>query len=99
MSVVPEVTEHELGVQRLYLHDWAEGVDLYKRAGEADSAAVMAAHDGPVLLDGAFRRVTETEYGGYDTFHPHGGRMERLAPADNPTAVLLVRLEGECVRE
>ena len=94
MSVVPEVTEHELGVQSLYVHDWAEGVGLYKRAGETSDPEEMADHDGPVLLDGAFRRIVETDYGGFDAYHPHGGRMDSL-DVDDRTAVLLVRLEGE----
>lgn len=94
---IPEVTKHELGVQTLYVHEWAEGVGLYKRAGETSDTEAMADHDGPVLLDGAFRRVHEDEYGGFDAYHPHGGRMDSLR-SDDWTAVLLVRVEGEYVR-
>lgn len=96
MSALPsEVSTYRLGVQRLYLHDWAEGTDLYKRAGETSDPAEMAAHDGPVLLDGdrdAFRRIEEDDYG-YDAYHPHGGRMESFGPEDEQHAVKLKPVE------
>jgi hypothetical protein len=95
-ALPPEVTTYELGVQTLYLHDWAEGTDLYKRAGETTDPAEMASHDGPVLLDGdrdAFRRVEESEFTGYTAYHPHGGRMDSFAPENERHAVKLTRVE------
>lgn len=79
-----EVHHYELGVQQLFVHDWAEGTDLYKRAGTATTPTELAAHDGPVLLDGddEFRRV-EQDDGLIQAYHPHGGRMELWAPQDD----------------
>lgn len=72
-----EVFEYELGVQRIFVHDWAEGTDLYKRAGTASTPETLAEHDGPVLLDDdKFRRVEKGEYASFQAHHPHGGRME-----------------------
>ena len=91
MSLAREIHHYELGVQRLYLHDWAEGTTLYKRAGTATTPTELAGHDGPVLLDGddAFRRVEEEEDGLIRAYHPHAGRMELWAPQDD--------LDGEAV--
>jgi len=94
-ALLPEVTTYELGVQRIYLHDWAEGTDLYKRAGETSDPADMAAHDGPVLLNGdrnQFRRVERDEYG-YTAYHPHGGRTDSFGPDEGQHAVKLTPVE------
>lgn len=75
-----DVYVFELGVQRLYARDVSDspGVELYKRAGTTDDIEEMVAHDGPLILEGSFRRVEEDEYGCPTAYHPYAGRMERL---------------------
>lgn len=53
------VTKPELGLQTLYVHDWTEGVDLYRHTGETGNPEEMVSHDDSILLDGAFRPVEE----------------------------------------
>lgn len=90
-----EITKYELGVQELYLHDWAEGTELYKRAGETSDPAVMADHDGPVLLgeDREFRRLERDDSGVITAYHPHGGRMDFFDGTEDRQAILLQGVE------
>lgn len=66
-----ELTHYRLGVVDLYLHDWAEGTRLYTTAGQTTQIAEMADHDGPVILDGAFRQFFAD--GTVVEQHPHAG--------------------------
>lgn len=68
---VYELTHYRVGVIDLYLHDWAEGTRLYTTAGTTTSIREMAEHDGPVVLDGKFRRMIED--GTVVEQHPHAG--------------------------
>ena len=67
----PELTHYRVGVIDLYLHDWAEGTRLYTTAGTTTSVREMAEHDGPVILDGKFRKMIED--GTVVEQHPHAG--------------------------
>jgi hypothetical protein len=84
-----ELHHYRLGAIDVYLHDWAEGTRLYKRAGGAETAGDAAEHDGPAIVDGHFRRF---EHDGLVVgYHPHAGYRETHAPDDrfDEPAVLL----------
>lgn len=88
-----ELTHYRLGAVDLYHHDWAEGTRLYKSAGETRSVNEMADHDGPVVLDGHFRRMIDD--GTVVEQHPHAGYCGAWGhdeQTDTP-AILLTEVE------
>lgn len=84
-----ELTHYRVGVVDLYLHHWAEGARLYTTAGETANLEEMAAHDGPVLLDGKFREIDQD--GTIIEWHPWMGYCRAWGPgdeADEPALLL-----------
>lgn len=89
-----EVHVYDVGGERLFVRDAEHGVECFRKAGATSDRGALVAHDGPVVIDGTFRYIRETEYGAVETYHPHGGRMGRLdTEASTPEAVLLAEVE------
>lgn len=90
-----ELTHYQVGVIDLILHDWAEGTDLYKRAGETTDPVEVADHDGPAIVGGYFKRLDQDDDGVIVGYHPHAGRDGFHAPDDrlDEPAILLVEVD------
>lgn len=97
-EVPRDVYAYQLGVQRLYVRDEADGpgARLYKRSGTTDDVEEMADHDGHVLFDGDFRWFEADERSDLIySYHPFAGRRDSHVPHEpaESEAILLEEVD------